>query len=59
MGKIQIMAQKLKGQAQVVKGKIEVAAGEPIHGSIDKVKGKANIIAANMKMNIENSKSSK
>lgn len=59
MGKIQIMGQKIKGQAQEVKGKIEVAVGEPIHGTIDKVRGKANILAANIKMKIDNSKISK
>jgi uncharacterized protein YjbJ (UPF0337 family) len=57
MGKIQIISQKIKGQAQEVKGEIEVAVGEPIHGNIDKVRGKANEIAANIKMNIKNSKS--
>jgi uncharacterized protein YjbJ (UPF0337 family) len=52
MGKIQNIGQKIKGQAQEVKGKIEVAVGEPINGTIDKVKGRANIIAADIKTKI-------
>ena len=56
---MKIIAQKIKGQAQQVKGDIEIAAGEPIHGNVDKVRGKANEFAADVKMKIENTKTSK
>ena len=59
MNKMKIIAQKIKGQAQQVKGDIEIAAGEPIHGNVDKVRGKANEFAADVKMKIENTKTSK
>lgn len=59
MGKIHVLGQKIKGHAQEIKGNIEVAAGEPIHGNLDKIKGKANILAANIKMNLEKSKPTK
>lgn len=56
MRKIQIIGQNIKGQAQEIIGKIEVAVGEPIHGNIDILKGKANKMVANVKDKIENIK---
>lgn len=56
MGKLNIVSQKLKGKIQQVKGKIEVASGQHIKGNIDKLRGKANEIEADMKMKFVNSK---
>lgn len=56
MGKLNIVSQKVKGKVQQVKGKIEVASGQHIKGNIDKLRGKANEISADVKMKVEDSK---
>jgi uncharacterized protein YjbJ (UPF0337 family) len=47
--KIDIAGQKIKGIAQQVKGEIEVKAGYPVEGAINKVRGKANIVVADIR----------
>lgn len=49
MGKLNIVSQKLKGKLQQVKGVIEGALGQHMKGDIDKLRGKANEIEADMK----------
>jgi len=50
------VGQKLKGKAQQIKGKIEVASGQHAKGNIDKLRGKANEFEADVKMKVDNSK---
>lgn len=52
MGKLNLISQKLKGKGQQFKGRIEVATGHSMRGNIDKLKGKTNEIAADIKMKI-------
>lgn len=47
--KLNIIGQKVKGQAQQIKGKIENASGQHVKGAIDTVRGKANVIEANLR----------
>lgn len=54
--KLDIAKQKVTGIAQQVKGEVEVASGEHIKGNIDKVRGKANEIVADLRNKVENSK---
>ena len=56
MGKLNLFSQKLKGKFQQVKGGIEGALGQHMKGDIDKLRGKANEIEADMKMKLVNSK---
>ena len=56
MRTLDTVGQKIKGKLQQVKGEVEVASGEPMKGNIDKLRGKANEIDANIKGKIENSK---
>jgi hypothetical protein len=50
MGMIQNVSQKVKGKAQQIKGGIEIASGQKLKGNIDKLRGKANELDANLKM---------
>lgn len=56
MGTVDNVGQKLKGQAQGIKGKIEDASGQHLKGNIDKLRGKANELEADVKMKVEDSK---
>lgn len=56
MGKLNIVNQKFKGKFQQVRGGIEGALGQHMKGDLDKLRGKANEIGADMKMKFENSK---
>lgn len=49
MGKLNIVSQKLKGKLQQVKGGIEGSLGQHMKGDIDKLRGKANEISADVK----------
>lgn len=51
--KLDITGQKVKGIAQQIKGNIEVKSGHKIKGTIDKVRGKANEIEANLRNKVE------
>jgi uncharacterized protein YjbJ (UPF0337 family) len=53
MGKIQIIGQKIQGEAEQLKGRIEDATGQHVKGTIDQLRGKANVIEADVKMKIE------
>lgn len=44
------VGQKLKGKAQQVKGSLQVASGQQIKGNISKLRGKANELSADLKM---------
>lgn len=52
--KLDITGQKVKGMAQQIKGDIEVKSGHKIKGTIDKVRGKANVIEADLRNTVEN-----
>ena len=56
MGTLDNVSQKLKGQAQQVKGKLEDASGQHGKGNIDKLRGKANEFEADMKMKVSDAK---
>ena len=51
--KLDITGQKVTGIAQQIKGNIEVKSGQKIKGTIDKVRGKANEIEANLSNKVE------
>jgi len=51
--KLDITGQKVKGIAQQIKGDIEIKSGQKIKGTIDKVRGKANEIEANLRNKVE------
>lgn len=55
MSKLLITGQKLIGKLQQAKGEVEVSLGEPLKGNVDKLRGKANEIEANIKGKIQNS----
>ena len=48
--------QKIKGNMQQVKGKIEDATGQHLKGKIDEISGKANVFESDLKMKEDNSK---
>lgn len=54
--KLDIAKQKVTGIAQQVKGEAEVVSGQQIKGNIDKVRGKANEIVADLRNKVENAK---
>ncbi len=54
--KLDITGQKITGVAQQVKGDFEVKTGHHIKGMIDKVRGKANEIEADLKNKLEDAK---
>jgi uncharacterized protein YjbJ (UPF0337 family) len=56
MRRLHIVGQNLKGRAQEVKGEIEIASGNKVKGTIDKIRGKANIVIADIKNKVETSK---
>ena len=49
MKTLNIVGQKVKGEAQNIKGKIEVKSGQRVKGTVDQVKGKINIASADIK----------
>ena len=55
MGKIDNVGQKIKGNVQQMKGKIEKATGQPLKGKISELRGKANVFEANLKMKVAGS----
>lgn len=57
MGIFGTIGQKLKGKGQQMKGEIEIKSGHHVEGTIDKIKGKANEMGADIKMKVEDSKS--
>ena len=54
--KLNIIGQNVKGQAQQVKGRVEVASGQRVKGTVDKIRGKANVIGANIRNKLEDLK---
>lgn len=56
MGKLDTVGQKVKGTLQQVQGSLEVASGHTIKGNIDKLRGKANVFEADLKMKVEEAK---
>ena len=54
--KLNITGQKVKGIAQQIKGDIEIKSGQKIKGTIDKARGKANEIEANLRNKVEDKK---
>lgn len=56
MGKINDIGQKIKGNMQQVKGKIEDTTGQHLKGKIDEIRGKANVFEADLKIKADNSK---
>ncbi len=52
--KLDIAKQKVTGIAQQVQGEVEIASGEHIKGNIDKVRGKANEIVADLRNRVDN-----
>ena len=55
MGKINNVGQKIKGNLQQLKGKIEIATGQHVRGKISEIRGKANVVAADIKAKTEGS----
>lgn len=55
MNKLNIVGQKIKGEAQQIKGKIESASGQHIKGTIDTIRGKTNVAVAEIKKVIDKS----
>lgn len=53
MGTINNIGQKIKGNLQQVKGKIESATGQGVKGKISEIRGKANVLEADLKMKVE------
>jgi uncharacterized protein YjbJ (UPF0337 family) len=56
MVKINDIGQKIKGNMQQVKGKIEYASDQHLKGKIDEISGKANVLESDLKMKEDNSK---
>ena len=56
MVKINDIGQKIKGNMQQVKGKVEDVSGQHLKGKIDEIRGKANVFVADSKMKVDNSK---
>lgn len=54
MGTLKNIGQKIKGKAQQIKGDVEIAAGHTVRGNIDKLRGKANVLEADVKTKIDN-----
>ncbi|MFS8159705.1 MAG: hypothetical protein ACMG6E_05735 [Candidatus Roizmanbacteria bacterium] len=52
MEKLDITGQKIKGQAQQIKGKIEKATGNTVGGTVDQIKGKANVAIADIRSKV-------
>ena len=51
--KLDIAKQKVTGIAKQVQGEVEVASGQHIRGNINKVRGKANEIVADLRNKVE------
>lgn len=51
--KLNIISQKLKGNAQQIKGKIEDASGHHVKGTIDKIRGKSNVFVADIRNKVD------
>ncbi len=56
MGKLNNARQKIKGKLQQMKGTLEAVSGQQTKGYVDKLRGKANEIEADIKGKVENSK---
>lgn len=56
MGILNNTGQKIKGKAQQFEGNIKNASGDRLGGETEKLKGKANETAADIKMKVEDSK---
>ncbi|MCR4329679.1 MAG: hypothetical protein NUV65_04010 [Candidatus Roizmanbacteria bacterium] len=54
--KLDIAKQKVVGVAQQVKGEAEVMSGKQVKGNVDKIRGKANEMAADFRSKVENAK---
>lgn len=52
--KLDITGQKIKGIAQQIQGDIEIKSGHKVKGTINKVRGKANEIEADLRNEVEN-----
>ncbi|HVZ12721.1 MAG TPA: hypothetical protein VG965_06860 [Patescibacteria group bacterium] len=52
MGTLGDIGQKIKGEAQDIKGDIEINTGNKVKGHIDKAKGKLNKAAADAKLKV-------
>ncbi|OGK62121.1 hypothetical protein A2334_04665 [Candidatus Roizmanbacteria bacterium RIFOXYB2_FULL_38_10] len=52
--KLDITGQKVKGMTQQIKGDVEIKSGQKIKGTIDKVRGKANEIEADLRNKVDN-----
>lgn len=50
MNKIKTIGQKIKGEAQMIAGKIEIATGQRVKGNVSKLRGRANVLEADLKM---------
>lgn len=50
MDTIKTIGQKVKGEAQMVKGKVEIATGQHVKGNVSKLRGRANVLEADLKM---------
>jgi hypothetical protein len=56
MTNIQNTGQNIKGVAQQAIGAVEKKLGHPVQGTIDQIKGRANVVAAQVKTKIQESK---
>jgi uncharacterized protein YjbJ (UPF0337 family) len=56
MVNIQNSQQHIKGVAQQAIGTVEKKLGHPIQGTVDQIKGKVNVVAAEIKSTIQKSK---
>ena len=56
MSTVQTTAQGVKGSVQQVVGTIEKKLGHPVEGTIDQLKGKANVAVSDLKKEVEDSK---
>lgn len=52
--KLDITGQKIKGIAQQIQGDVQIKSGKKIEGTINKVRGKANEIEADLRNEVEN-----
>ncbi|MDO8610302.1 MAG: hypothetical protein Q7R95_07165 [bacterium] len=55
MSKTNIIGQKIKGNIQQIKGKVEYKSGQHVKGTVDTIRGKANVIGSDIRNKVENS----
>ena len=56
MGTIKNITQKIKGKLEQIDGTVKQQSGNPVEGTLEKIKGKINDTVASAKLNNESDK---